>query len=123
MARHPLMTDAASRKQNDYAARVEKDRAELLRSSIQAVMGTTAGRLLMWELLERAGVYQSIWTPNAEIHYRAGRQDFGHELMALLTDANEELYEQMAREARHRVKREEAGSKAVQASTAEETNG
>jgi hypothetical protein len=122
MARQPLMTDASSRKQNEYAARVEKDRAELLRQSVQAVLGTHAGRLVFWELLERAGIYQSIWTPNAEIHYRAGRQDFGHELQALLVDANEELYEQMAREARARVKREERASAAVQVET-EDSNG
>lgn len=118
--RRPLMTDAANRKQNEYAERVEKERVNTTRAAAQAVMGTHAGRLLLWELLERAGVFQSIWSANAEIHYKAGRQDFGHELMALLVDANEELYEQMSREARARVKREDRTSAAVQAETAEE---
>lgn len=97
--------NAADPEQVKRAGRREADARMQLAASFKAVMGTVDGRAVMWNLLERAGVFQSIWTPSAEIHYRAGRQDYGHELMALLTGIDEDLYDLMAREARARNKR------------------
>lgn len=88
------------------AARKEQDRERLTLTAIESVMRTTDGRLVMWDLLSRCGVFGSIWHPSAEIHYRAGKQDMGHEIQALLLQASEDLYDLMAREARARAKRE-----------------
>jgi hypothetical protein len=68
-------------------------------------MQSPAVRLVMWELLSQAGVYGSVWHASALIHYNAGRQDFGHELMAQLLDADEGAYDLMTKEARERAKR------------------
>jgi len=76
--------------------------------AVRAVLGTEAGRLVLSHILQAAGVYRSIWTQSAEIHYRAGRQDFGHELMAEWLEASEDLYDRMEHENRARVRREAA---------------
>jgi hypothetical protein len=73
---------------------------------LEKVLGTIDGRAVIWELLSRAGIFNSIWESSARIHYNAGRQDFGHELLALVTACNEELYVQLEREARAQVKRD-----------------
>lgn len=97
---------ATDRIQIAFDERKAKDRAEKFLASLRELMSSEASRLVMWELLDVAGVFRSIWTPNAEIHYRAGRQDFGHELMALLHQAGEDHYAAMESEARARAKRE-----------------
>lgn len=100
-----MVRNAADSSQVRRAERKEKDAAARQLDQLRAVMSTEVGRAVMWDLLERAGVYRSIWHPSAEIHYRAGRQDFGHELQALILQADEDLYDLMAREARARAKR------------------
>jgi len=90
------------------ARRQQRDYLE----AVRAVLGSEAGRLFCSHILQAAGVYRSIWTQSAEIHYRAGRQDFGHELMAEWLEASEELYDQMERENRARVRREHAEDEA-----------
>lgn len=105
--------NAASPDQVKRAARKEREAAELARAALQATMRTQAGRIVMWDLLVRAGVFRSIWSPNAEIHYRAGRQDFGHELMAALLEADEDAYQLMEVEARQRLRRENAATDAA----------
>lgn len=97
--------NAADPQQVGRAERREKDRSVIERAAMKAVMSTPEGRLVMWSLLEGMGIFRSIWTPSAEIHYRAGWQDAGHQLQALILAADEDLYDLMCREARARVKR------------------
>lgn len=97
--------NAADPQQVRRAERKERDAAAQVQAAMRAVMATVDGRMVMWDLLERAGVFRSIWHPSAEIHYRAGRQDYGHELQAVILAADEDLYDTMTREARARVKR------------------
>lgn len=98
--------NAADAEQVKRAERKTARRAALEAANIKAVMSTLEGRAFVWELLTRARVFESIWHPSAAIHYNAGRQDFGHELQALILGVDEELYDQMAREARGRAKRD-----------------
>jgi hypothetical protein len=98
--------NAADRIQVAFDERKAKERAALFLASLRELMQSEASRRVMWELLDLAGVFRSIWTPNAEIHYRAGRQDFGHELMALLHQAGEDHYAAMESEARARARRD-----------------
>lgn len=81
-------------------------------TALRTVMGTPEGRLVFGDrghgLLARAGVYRSIWEASAKIHYNAGRQDFGHELMAELLRADEGLYQLMETEARLLALRDDA---------------
>lgn len=99
MADRSPTPNAGDPKKVKQADRLAKREAEKLRAATLAVLDTYAGRLFLWSELSRLGVYRSIWSPNAEIHYRAGRQDAGHELIARLTEASEELYLQMQAEA------------------------
>lgn len=113
MADRAEVRNAASPEQVKRAARKERERAELQRASLKAVMGTPAGRFVLWDLLERAGVYRSIFHPSSQIYYLAGRQDFGHELIALLLDTDDVLYQQMEVEARNRDRKEHAATDAA----------
>lgn len=96
--RSSLVKNAADPKQVKFAEQFEKRRDERFRAAISAVMGTPDGRVVLAQLIRRAGVYKSIWHPSSEIHYNAGRQDYGHELMADLVAIDEDLYQLMERE-------------------------
>lgn len=105
--------NAADPKQVRRASQRTADQAELFRAALVLVMGTAPGRLALWELLTLAGVYGSVFAPDATIYYRAGRQDFGHELIALLLAADEGLYQTMETEARARARRDHASTDAA----------
>lgn len=94
--------DISDVRRADRAAKRARDR-EL--DVTRAVLATVEGREFLRNWLEALGVFRSIWRPNAEIHFLAGRQDVGHELMALLSEADEAAYLQMETEARARRKR------------------
>jgi hypothetical protein len=91
---------------------------------LRAVMQTAAGRVVMWDLLARCKVFESIYESSSKIYYNAGRQDFGHELMALLLDLDDgRLYVQMEAEARARATRELRGNEAAHTARAGDTEG
>jgi len=113
--------NAADPKQIKRAERKDRERAELFRAALKATLETPAGRVVFWELLRLARVYESIWHPSAEIHYLAGRQDYGHELMALLIEADDELFALMETEARARAKRDDRATDAAHTASAEES--
>ena len=106
MAERAWVKNAADPEQVKRAGRKERDREAVFLRSLKDAMTSPAVRLVMWELLSRARVFGSIYHASALIHYNAGRQDFGHELMAACLEADEELYLLMEREARARAKRE-----------------
>lgn len=95
--------NAADRGQVKRAARREQRAIERERAWFRALLQTPFGRAAMATLIRRAGVYRSIYHASALIHYNAGRQDFGHELMATLLDADEDAYTLMETEARQRA--------------------
>jgi len=116
-----MVRNAADPQQVKHAERRERRREERLRISIRVVMQEPAGRSLMWELLARAGVYQSVFDASgSRTFYNAGRQDFGHELLALLVDADEEGYLTMEREARAAARNESLEATAVRTPAATE---
>jgi hypothetical protein len=78
----------------------------------------------MWDQVCQAGVFESVWSPSALIHYNAGRQDQGHKLIALLVQVDEEGYLLMEREARQRARRTDREVEAtLTASSTEKGNG
>src|SRR3954471_4533470 len=95
-----LTGNAADRKKVERADRVQRRRESRFTDALRAVLATPTGRIVAWELLRRARVYESIWDPSSKIHYNAGRQDFGHELLAVIVEADGTLYLEMEREAR-----------------------
>ncbi len=119
----PLQTNAADPGQVRHAARKEKQQRAREAADVRAVMATPEGRRFLWAWLEKLGVFRSIWHPSALIHYNSGRQDAGHELLAQLTQADEELYLTMEREARTLARRDSNEAEAVRTPPSEATNG
>lgn len=110
-----LQGNAADPKQVAFAERKQRQQEELLRAALVQVMETVEGRIVMWALLERAGVYRSTFDASgSRTFYNAGRQDFGHELLALLVEHAEEGYLLMEAEARRRAKATGREAEAVQ---------
>jgi hypothetical protein len=105
--------NAADKQQVTRAAAKERRKYAQARAAVVAVLSTVDGRAFCWSLLESARVFESIWHPSAQIHYNAGRQDFGHQLMADLIAADERLYQLMESEARARLRREQADTDAA----------
>lgn len=87
---------------------------------IVAVMSTEAGRRFVASRIRVCGVYGSVWEASAKIHYNAGRQDVGHQLMADVIAAAPDAYTVMEREARELQRREEAEIAAGMTSGAED---
>lgn len=114
-----LVRNAADPEQVRHAARKERRREEQTANDLRAVMGSPAGRRFMWELLSRAGIYRSVWDNSARIHYNAGRQDFGHELVALITEHDPDGWLAMESEARKAVNNDKLEAEAVQARSAD----
>lgn len=115
--------NAADPEQVKRADRRSKRKDSIRRDMFAAVMATTEGRFVMWELIVAAGVYRSIWDNSARIHYNAGRQDFGHELLATLLDADERSYLAMESEARARARKDAVEVEAGHTASATEGEG
>jgi hypothetical protein len=115
-----LQRNASDPKQVRYAERKQRQREARFLAALREVLRTPAGRIVGWELLARAGVFRSVWDPSAKIHYNAGRQDYGHELLASMLEADEEAYQLMEREMRAYLRNEQQEAAAVQTPRADE---
>lgn len=121
-----MVGNAADPKQVGYAKRSEKSEADRQEAALRATLSTPEGRVVLWSVLEQAGVFRSVYDPGARIHYLAGRQDFGHELLARMTATREleDLYLLMEKEAREHKRRAARGAAATQQqSIQEDSNG
>ena len=120
----PEVTNAADPRQVRGAKSRERDRELRYLGALRQVLETPAGRLVFGELerglIARAGVYQSGWDPSARIHFLAGRRDFGLEILALVTQAGEDLYLQMETEMRALRARDARETSAAHTARAEE---
>lgn len=115
----PMQTNAADPRQLRHAERKQKQQRERELADIRFVMSSAEGRRFNWSRLAKLGVFGSIWHPSALIHYNAGKQDAGHELMADLLEASEELYLTMEREMRTFARRELNEAEAVRTNGAQ----
>jgi len=99
--------NAANREYVKSADRLARERDAQRRMALHVVLKHYEGRRVLWDLIAKAGVFRRAgFPPLPEIHYLAGRADFGRELLADITEVSEDLYQLMEKEARHRVKRE-----------------
>jgi hypothetical protein len=86
--------------------RIRNQQALFLRA-LRVVLDTYEGRLLLWELVTRSGLFRSAYAPtDGPIYYVVGRQDFGRELMVDVANADAKNYAMMQHEARVRARRE-----------------
>ncbi len=91
--------NAADEKQVKSAGHKERLRERERRTDLKAILDTVEGRRFLWGQLGKCKVYESIWESSAKIHYNAGKQDLGHELMDEIIRASPEAYLQMQKEA------------------------
>lgn len=106
--------DASDPKQIRRARRVQERHQTELVAAIKAVMQTQPGRLVFWELLSAAGVFRSVFNQHGGIQsWNIGRQDFGQEILQDLMTVDEDAYLLMEKEARAKVRRENADTDAA----------
>jgi hypothetical protein len=107
--------NAADRKRQRDAQLLERRRESRYREAVAEVMGTEAGRLVLWEFLSKAGVYSSCFdTQTTRMAALAGQQSYGQSVLALLLEVDEDLYDVMAREARQRARQDKAEYEAAE---------
>lgn len=122
-----LTRNAADAGDVKRAGRRERERERQWVLAYRAVLATSEGRHLVADLLERAGIFESIWTPVSEaLHYAVGRQAFGLELRARCVFADPAMFEQLEREHRARLRSEaesNAAAHIARADTQERSDG
>jgi hypothetical protein len=99
----PLVRNASDESQvrgaKDKAKRVRDHELDDLRTILQAPQG----RRLLWRLMGRCKVLNSVWEPSAKIHYNSGQQDIGHFIMAEIVEADEDAVFKMMKEAKENL--------------------
>jgi hypothetical protein len=107
-AERALVRNAADPQQVRRAGRKVDDREDQFAAALATVMSTTAGRLVFAELLERAGLYQTVFDHSGSVMYfREGRRNFGLEIQAALVAADDALYDTLERERRARQRQDD----------------
>lgn len=69
-------------------------------TDFKTVLSTREGRRYIWSLLCKCGCFKSIWEQSAKIHYNAGQQDIGLEILAEMKSIDSELFAKMFLEAK-----------------------
>lgn len=85
------------REEQSEADRLEAQRrrkAEL--DDLRNVLSSDSGYRLVLRLLAHTRVFESIWSPSAEIHKNAGRQDVGHFIWGEVLQASPEALTKFA---------------------------
>lgn len=114
MTRRALVANGGDPKQVGRAARTVQRDEEQLAASLQAVLSTPAGRLVLWRLLEDTHVYGTSFDHSGSVMYfREGARNVGLTWRARILAADEPGYELMAREARARDRRVDAETAAA----------
>jgi hypothetical protein len=125
--RPPLVRNAADPHQVRRGRRVEAQREAQYLAALGVVLKSREGRFVVWDLLQRAGLYRTSLQPDPHQTYALeGRRNFGLELLEAVQVADAEKYLLMEREARARQDHEDRATLAVQtppvaALTAEES--
>lgn len=121
----PEVINAASRKQVEAAQAREQQRTDRLQNHYRAVMATVDGRAVLWDIISRAGIFETPWHQHSmEIFRSIGRNDYGRELMADIIELDEGLYIQMEVEARTqaRIDRDATDAAHVKPATTQEAD-
>lgn len=116
-----LVKNAADAQQVRRAERKTRDREAEFQQALTATLSDPAGRMLVWGLLDRAGINGTIFDPNgSQMYFKEGRRNFGFEIQALAIACDEDLYLLMEREGRARQRRTDRETDAAHMSRAEE---
>ena len=61
---------------------------ELLVLNLKEVLSTSAGRNVLWHILDNAGIYTSSFTGNSQTFFNEGRRSLGLYILSLMEDAD-----------------------------------
>lgn len=99
-----ITTNAADEsKVKEQTNKLRKAREQEL-NDLRALLLTLEGRRTFWRLLSHCKAFGSVFNLNNEIYYNSGKQDVGHFIMAEITEANEDAFFQMMKEAKESSK-------------------
>lgn len=86
------MVNLADKNQVKNAALKEDDLRRQEMNDIRTVLSNVSGRRLMWRLLSRCKTFESVMSEeHSSMSYNSGQQDFGHFIMAEISEADENL--------------------------------
>lgn len=68
---------------------------ELLVLNLKEVLSTSAGRNVLWHILDNAGIYASSFTGNSQTFFNEGRRNLGLYILSLMEDADPTCYPRM----------------------------
>ena len=94
----PIVTNAGSERQVKEAEQKERLSLDQNKIDLGAMLSTKPGRRVVWRILEKCKVFETIWENSARIHYNAGQQDLGHWLMGEVAEAGEDYLFLMMKE-------------------------
>ena len=118
----PLVDNATDRRQQHRADKKLKDRRTIAKANWQGMLARADGRFVLWDVLEKCGVFGSVFSTDPLLMARnAGRQDLGHELMILISEAEPNALELLLREGRERERRDVEQTVAEKTKPASET--
>lgn len=117
----PPARNAADPKQVRQAKRSAGDHEKAVEAAYRELMGTPAGRMAMWDQLERHGLYKTVFDPHGSwMAFNAGKHSMGLELQALLVRVAPKEYLRMEEEARLRQARNDEELEAFLTTRADE---
>lgn len=104
----PVGANALDSGQMKRAERRAKRTQKRYEDALVAVMKSAEGAIVLWHLLGRCGVNQSVMARGRkEVLYMAGRQDIGHTLLADMTRVDPDAYAEVERAMRALQRRDE----------------
>ena len=65
---------------------------EVLCANVKQVMGTPAGRQVVWTILSMCDIYSDAFTGDDRTFYNEGKRAIGLQILQLLEDADPTLY-------------------------------
>lgn len=72
---------------------------------MRAVLATPQGRRVLWRILEECKMLEAIWDPSVRMHFNAGRQDVGFNIVAKIVAADDAAWLNMQIEQLERTRR------------------
>lgn len=97
-----MVMNAASAKQVERARLKESFNDRQFMLDLRSVLDLSAGRRILWWLLDAAGVYRSSFTGNSTTFFNEGRRDLGLLLLGRITECNPEALILMMQESKKR---------------------
>lgn len=73
----------------------EDKKYDLLLANVRAVLATTQGKELLWEIMSMCGIYNNTFTGNSSTFFAEGKRAIGLEILGLLSDADPTAYARM----------------------------